>query len=263
MVTFQSPNDIVFTIFGFPVYFYGVILALAVFIGFYTADFLYRKFYGNNADKILDFVPWLILIGILGARFYYCILNFPYYYQMPENILNIREGGLSIHGMIIAGVLALYVFAKRYKLSFLKLSDVFLCASALAQSIGRWGNFFNSEAFGKPTDLPWKLFIPVNSRPPQFVNYEYFHPAFLYESILDFVLFLILIFIFKKCSAKPGLIACIYLVLYSLIRIFTEQIRIDSALNVGEIPIAQIISAVMIFIGVVGITLIMRKKAKT
>ena len=94
--------------------------------------------------------------------------------------------------------------------------DVFLCSTALAQSIGRWGNFFNSEAFGLPTDLPWKLFIPISHRPMDYINVEYFHPTFLYESILDLAIFLILVFLFPKLSKKPGTIACLYLILYSV-----------------------------------------------
>jgi phosphatidylglycerol:prolipoprotein diacylglycerol transferase len=176
-------------------------------------------------------------------------VNFSYYSHHPLEIFSIRQGGLSIHGMIIVGIVALWGFAKFYKLSFLKLCDVFLCASALAQSIGRWGNFFNSEAFGLPTNLPWKLYIPYSHRPLQYINFEYFHPTFLYESILDFLIFVILFLCFKKLSQKSGTIAAMYLIMYSLVRIFVEHLRIDSVLNIAGFPIAQIVSVVMLICG--------------
>lgn len=249
---FQSPGDIAFSIFGFPVYFYGITMALSIFSGIYIAYFLYKRIYDEVlAEKIIDFSPYLIILGILGARLYYCFVNYSYYRNHPLEILNIRQGGLSIHGMIIVGVLALFYFAKKYKMTFLKLFDVFMCGTAFAQSIGRWGNFFNSEAFGYPTNLPWKLFIPIDKRPLQFMDSQYFHPTFLYESILDFILFIFLLLILKKYSNKPGITASVYLFMYSFVRIFVEQIRIDSALNIDGIPIAQLVSVVLIFISII------------
>lgn len=257
---FQSPSDIAFSIFGFPVYFYGIIMASAIAVGCYTAYVLYKKFYGD-ADKIFDITPYMIIFGILGARLYYCAVNYSYYIIHPLEILNIRQGGLSIHGMIIVGIAALYMFARIYKLSFLKLSDVFCTAAALAQCIGRWGNFFNSEAFGTPTDLPWKLFIPISRRPLQYINYEYFHPTFLYESILDLLIFIILVLSFKKCSKKAGIISCIYLILYSAVRIFVEYFRVDSVMYIGGFPVAQVMSLLLILFALIGLYLVILKKS--
>ncbi len=257
---FQSPGDIAFNILGLPVYWYGIILACAVFIGFLTAYWLYKKFYGKDASKILDISPYIVIIGIIGARLYYCLVNFSYYQNHLGEIFFIRQGGLSIHGMIIVGILALFGFAKYYKISFLKLTDVYLCASALAQSIGRWGNFFNSEAFGYPTNLPWKLFIPLSKRPLEMFNFDYFHPTFLYESILDFCLFVVLYLLFKRCSKYPGVITCLYLILYSVIRIFVEYFRIDSVLNIYGFPVAQIMSVAMILAGSIGLVVLYRRR---
>lgn len=257
---FQSPTDVAFNLFGFDIYFYGIIMAIAILVGFFTAYKLYKKFYIEGADFILDYSPFLILIGIVGARLYYCAVNFSYYIARPLEIFDIRQGGLSIHGMLLFGIAALYIFTKYKKMSFLKLADVYLCASLLAQSIGRWGNFFNSEAFGYPTDLPWKLFIPISKRPPDLMNFEYFHPTFLYESILDLIAFFILVGLFKKFSKHSGLIACTYLILYSIIRIFVEHFRIDSALYISSIPIAQIMSGILLIAGTVGSILILRKQ---
>ncbi len=260
---FQSPSDIAFNIFGFPVYFYGIIMAISIFIGVYTSYFLYKKFYDSvDAEKIIDMSPFLIIIGVLGARLYYCLVNYSYYIAHPFEILNIRQGGLSVHGMIIIGIAALYVFSKVYKMSFLKLLDVFLCASALCQSIGRWGNFFNSEAFGTPTNLPWKLFIPVSQRPLEYMNFEYFHPTFLYESILDLLIFIILVFVLRKYYKYSGMTACIYLILYSIARIFVEYFRTDSILNIAGFPVAQVMSFALILAGIFGLLAILRNKGK-
>lgn len=257
---FESPTDVAFSIFGFSVYYYGIILAFAILIGVYTAYLLYKKFYDNiKAQSIVDFSPYIIIIGILGARLYYCLVNYSYYLEHPFEVFYIRQGGLSIHGVIIIGILALWMFSKMYKMSFLKLIDVFLCGTALGQSIGRWGNFFNSEAFGTPTNVPWKLFIPITHRPQQYLNFEYFHPTFLYESILDIVIFLLLLALFKKFSNHPGTIACLYLILYSLARIFVEHFRVDSVLNIYGIPVAQLVSLLLIFIASVGMIILLKK----
>lgn len=257
---FQSPAEVAFNIFGFPVYYYGIILALAIFIGVYASYFLYKKFYGvEKASCIMDFAPYLIIIGIIGARLYYCLVNYFYYIENPLEIFYIRQGGLSIHGVIIIGILTLFIFSKIYKMSFLKLIDVFLCGTALGQCIGRWGNFFNSEAFGTPTNLPWKLYIPISQRPAQYIQFDYFHPTFLYESVLDLIIFLILLWIFKRCSKHPGIIACIYLILYSFVRIFVEHFRIDSVLNIYGFPVAQLVSLLIILFAVVFMTLLIYK----
>ena len=257
---FQSPGDVAFSVFGFNIYYYGIVLAIAVFAGFFASYKLFKIYYNQNqADKLIDFSPYLIIIGIIGARLYYCLVNFSYYLYHPIEIFNIRQGGLSIHGMIFAGIAGLYIFSRVYNIQFRKLADTFLCGSILAQSIGRWGNFFNSEAFGYPTTLPWKLYIPVANRPEEYVNYSYFHPTFLYESILDFFIFIILLLLFKKLSKNPGVAACLYLILYSVVRLFVESIRIDSALDVGGFHIAQIISIALIFIGILLSTYLLKK----
>ena len=212
---FQSPTDIAFNFFGIDVYFYGIIMAFAILIGYFVAYNLFKRYYDSEKAKyITDFSPYLILIGIIGARLYYCCVN--------------------------------YIFSKIYKIKFSQLADVFMCGSILAQSIGRWGNFFNSEAFGTPTDLPWKLYISPSHRPVEYLNFEYFHPTFLYESILDFLIFIILLIFFKKTSKISGTSACICLALYSFARFFIEGIRLDSTMNIYGYHIAQIVSLVII-----------------
>ena len=258
---FQSPGEVAFRIFVFFFYFYGIIMAFAILTGVYTAYIVYKKYYDAfQAGNIIDFSPFIILIGIIGARLYYCLVNLTYYSAHPSEIFYIRQGGLSIHGMIIIGLLSLYFFARKYKMSFLRLMDSFLCAVPLAQSIGRWGNFFNSEAFGAPTNLPWKLYIPVSHRPVEFINYEYFHPAFLYESTLDLLIFIILLILFKKFSERPGTLACLYLILYSCVRIIVEYCRVDSVLDIAGFPVAQVVSLIIILISSVFLIVLLRRR---
>ena len=240
----RSPGDVAFQILEFPVYFYGIILAFACLLAVYTAKIIYQKIYNDGkAELIWETAPFVVICGIIGARLYYCLLNFSYFFHNPIDIFNIRGGGLSIHGGIIAGIIALWFAAKKYKLSFLRLLDVYSIGTVLAQSFGRWGNFFNNEAFGLPSDGFLKLFIPLQNRPDKFIEYDYFHPAFLYESILDFFIFIILIFVIRKYGIKiEGVTLCTYLFLYSLVRYFIEAVRVDSALNIGSFHVAQVIS---------------------
>lgn len=246
---FVSHSQIICTIFGIHIYFYGVILALAITIGTFVADNIAEKLFDLKKETIVDMAPYLIIFGIIGARLYYCLLNYDFYLRFPTEILAIRHGGISIHGAILGGFIGLLLFAKRRKLPVVKLCDISAIGLALAQSIGRWGNFFNSEAFGTPTNLPWKLYIAPQHRPIPYTDFSYFHPTFLYESILDFILFIILFFIAKNnLYKKDGNIALIYLILYSFIRIFVESFRIDSVRYLYGHPIAIVVSVCIIFL---------------
>lgn len=255
MLILQSPGEIAFMVAGFSVYWYGIILALAVLQGVFVAEWIAKDL---PANFFIDNSPLIIISGIIGARIYYCLLNFSYYIENPIEIFDIRQGGLSVHGMIIAGVGTIYFLAKKNKISFLKLADILACSVAIAQSIGRWGNFFNSEAFGLPTNAKWGLFIPESQRPLEYISSELFHPAFLYESLLDLVIFFVLVFILKKNKCS-GTVFFTYLILYSIARICVEQIRLDSALYIGQIPVAQIVSVVLILCGLVGLIYISKK----
>ena len=241
---FEAHSQIICTIFGVNIYFYGVILAFAIIVGTLVADYIGFRWFKLKKETIIDLSQYLIISGIIGARAYYCLLNYDFYSRFTTEILAIRHGGISIHGAILGGLIGLIIFAKRHKISIPKLCDVSSIGLVLAQSIGRWGNFFNSEAFGLPTNLPWKLFIAEQYRPIPFTDYEYFHPTFLYESVLNLGIFFILIYLIKsKFSQKDGNIALLYLILYSMVRIFVENFRIDSVLYIHGIPIAIIVSA--------------------
>lgn len=197
--------------------------------------------------KDLDYLLIIgYIAGLVGARLYYVIFNWGYYSKNPIEILAFWHGGLAIHGVWIGALLTGIIFAKIKRIPFLKLADLCVVAFPLAQSIGRWGNFFNYEAFGTPTALPWKLFIPRAARPPLYKNFSYFHPTFLYESAWDLFIFIHLLQLEKK-NPPPGTLFFRYLLLYSTGRLFIESLRTDS-LYFGGIRVAQLVS--LIFIGI-------------
>jgi len=249
----SSPGCVAFEIFGFPVYFYGITMACAVLVGFWITYWVGQKYY-EQKNIIFDLAPWLIITGFLGARIYYCLLNYQYYSEHVTEIFNIRQGGLSIHGMFLACVLFLIIFAHFKKISFWELGASMVLGVSVAQSIGRWGNFFNSEAFGRPFDGFLKLYIAPQYRPVEFADCEYFHPAFLWESLLDLAIFVILFFIMRKTNGKnPLFITSLYFFMYSIVRILIENIRTDSVCYVFNQPVAIIVSVMIMFISLSGI----------
>lgn len=258
----SPPNPVAFEVFGVDIYWYGIILAFAILLGAYVADLVYRKFYlqNNEMDLLLDFIPWLILVGFLGARFYYCVVNFDYYSAHVGEILNFRQGGLSIHGMLIACSLLLVIYSKVKKISFFDFCAPLCVALPLAQSIGRWGNFFNSEAFGKPYDGFLKLYIAPEFRPNIYSGVEYFHPTFLYEGVFDFLIFVVLFLLLKSGKFSSMFIVGEYLFLYSAIRIFVEFIRVDSISFILGVPVAVFVSIIIMLIAYVLILLAKKNK---
>lgn len=258
----SSSGAVAFDICGFPVYWYGIILAFAILCGSLFADFIFRQYFCDSKKNglILDLAPILILIGFFGARVYYCLVNFSYYSSRPFEILCVRQGGLSIHGAIIACIIFLFFYAKQKKISFFNLGASLCVALPLAQSIGRWGNFFNSEAFGKPYDGFLKLYISPEYRPEMYKDFEYFHPTFLYESVLNFLIFILLIFLLKSKKDNSMLIVGLYLGLYSLVRILVESLRVDSVLSVFGLPIATFMSLIVFLVSIILILLALKPK---
>ena len=249
---FESPSQILCTIFGVNIYYYGIIMAIAISIGTLVSDWVGSRYFGFKKETIIDLAPYLIIFGILGARIYYCALNYDFYLRFPTEIIAIRHGGISIHVAIIGGAFGLWLFARRHKLNIKKLFDTVAVGLPLAQAIGRWGNFFNSEAFGTPTNLPWKLYIAPQYRPIPYQNDLFFHPTFLYESILDIVIFVILFFMTKNNKIKKdGNLVLLYLVLYSIVRIIVESFRIDSVKYVLGQPVAIFISVGIIILSII------------
>ncbi len=253
---FQSPGPILFEIGPIVLRWYGFFIACAVLIGLNISQYL-GKYRNLDPELVSDSVIWLVIGAIPGARIYYVLFQWQDYSQRPGDIIAIWQGGIAIHGAIMGGVIAMIIFARFNKISFWQLTDVIAPSLILGQAIGRWGNFFNSEAFGRPTDLPWKLYIPRFHRPLQYVNSDFFHPTFLYESLWNLSVFVILISLFfwgikHKNKLKLGAIFCVYLIAYSLGRVWIEGFRIDS-LMLGDFRIAQLISLSAIAFGLFGL----------
>ncbi len=253
---FASPGPILVKLGPLTIRWYGLLIASAVLIGVSLSQYLAKR-RNVNPDLLGDLVIWLVIGAIPAARLYYVLFEWPEYAQNPGKIIAIWEGGIAIHGAILGGLLAALIFARINKTSFWQLTDLVAPSLILGQAIGRWGNFFNSEAFGRPTDLPWKLFIPLERRPPGYESFEYFHPTFLYESLWDLMVFGILITLFfRSLQGKPplktGTLFLVYLIAYSLGRFWVEGLRTDS-LMLGPLRMAQMVSLVGIGLGLAGL----------
>lgn len=244
----RAPDPVAFTLFGMDIMWYGILIGT----GFVLAIILcYKRApkHGIQSDHILDFAIFLIPASIIGARAYYVIFSWENYVGDFWKILNIRNGGLAIHGGIIAGLIVGILVCKYHKIDILELADLVFPTVALAQAIGRWGNFFNSEAHGGPTDLPWAVWA----------DGQYVHPTFLYESLWCFALFWLLLWLDKR-RTFPGQIACLYGMLYSLERGLVEQLRTDS-LMIGSFKQAQVLSF-FVFVLCLALYIILRNKRK-
>lgn len=262
---FTSPGPVVYDFGPFAIRWYGLLIASAVLIGVSVSRWLARQ---RQVDPELmsDLTLWMVIGAIPCARLYYVLFDWQQYADRPIQALAIWQGGIAIHGALIGGTIAALIFARLNRVSFWQLADLATPAVILGQAIGRWGNFFNSEAFGRPTDLPWKLYIPekivvsgraIFPRPEQYQDMAYFHPTFLYESLWNISLFGLLIWLFfqglrGRIRLKLGAIACLYLLGYSLGRIWIEGLRIDS-LMLGPLRIAQLVSLAGIGMGILGL----------
>jgi phosphatidylglycerol---prolipoprotein diacylglyceryl transferase len=231
---------------------YGVLIAGAVLIGMALSQRL-AQMRQINPNLIGDLVIWLIVGAIPGARIYYVLFQWNYYSQHPEQILAIWRGGIAIHGAIIGGTLAAILFSRLKQCSFWRLADIVAPSLILGQAIGRWGNFFNSEAFGSPTNVPWKLFIPPEHRPSGYEAEAYYHPTFLYESLWNLMVFGLLMALFLRFpKLKRGTIFLVYAIAYSLGRFWIEGLRTDS-LMLGPLKMAQMVSLIGIVLGGMGL----------
>lgn len=207
---------------------------------------------GLDADFLLDIAPWVVFLSIVGARLYYVLLEWEYFIDHPGQALNLRSGGLSIHGALIAGILSVIVLCRRYGQPFFRWADVIIPGLALGQAIGRWGNWANQEAFGTPTDLPWAVMIDLSRRPDGYEQIATFHPAFLYESVLDLLNAALLSWLVLRLPfmryLRDGDVLALYLVNYGFIRLLIERIRTDS-LYIGPLPAAYWLSFLLIGAG--------------
>lgn len=237
------------TIGNFTITYYGIIIVFGAILGSLLASQLAKK-NGQDGEVILDALPWILIAGIIGARLWHVFtpsasniaagVTTEYYLNNPIEILALRKGGLGIMGGIIGGVIALLIFCKAKKLNFLQWADFIVPGLLLGQAIGRWGNFFNQEVYGRPSTLPWAIHIDPAHRLRGFEAVETYHPLFLYESLLSLIGVGVLILIGNKLKDKlfKGDIFLAYLIWYPTMRFFLEFLRLDpspvNGINVNQ-----------------------------
>lgn len=242
----SAPDPVAFTIFHIDIMWYAILITAGMVLAVLISCKRAPK-HGLNADQVLNFVIISIPMGIIGSRLYYVVFNWPQYAGDFFKIINIREGGLAIHGALIFGFGTAAILCLIWKVRPLNLLDLVAPTVALAQAIGRWGNFFNAEAHGGPTDLPWAIIV----------NGQSVHPTFLYESIWCFLLSFVLLYIDNRRKFE-GQVFLLYGMLYSLERFFVEALRTDS-LMLGPFKQAQVFSLVVIAICLAAYAILYRR----
>jgi len=265
MISPESP--IAFYIGSFGIRYYSITMLTAILCGSALSCFIAKKYYKNvSPERILDILPVIVICAVLGARLYYVALDWAYYSAHMSEILAFRQGGLSIHGALLGGFLGGLFCVKKYSLKLWDYADVFSYGLLLGQAIGRFGNYFNAEAFGRPCSISEFvcLYVPLSKRPEGFLNVEFYHPTFLYESLWNIFILFVLFFVVRKLVKNiSGVVFFAYLAMYSVGRLFIEHIRLDSVLNVGSWHVAEIVSVLIIIFSVIMIfTGIHSQKAK-
>ena len=262
------------TLFGsFDVAYYGIIIGIGMLLALFVVENDARR-HGNDSSVYYDFFIFAVIFGVIGARLYYCAFEWDYYKGSLMRIINIREGGLAIYGGIIAGVITGIIFCKVRRLPFLKLSDSALLGVLVGQFIGRWGNFFNCEAFGGYTDSLFAMRIRESLANPSMISeeltehiivdggirYIQVHPTFLYESVWNFITFIILYIYARKQEPGSGKVTVLYFLCYGLGRFLIEGLRTDQLKIPGTtLPVSQCLSLVL-FVSMLIIILIRRQK---
>ena len=237
-IVMGHPDPIAFTIAGIDIRWYGILIAAGMLLAVVISS-KRAPGHGLTEDDVLDTCLWMLPIGVIGARVYYVIFNLDYYRTLSD-MLNIRGGGLAIHGGLIFGAVTVLLVCRHKRIHPLNMMDLMIPTVALAQSIGRWGNFFNGEAHGGPTDLPWGILVDGVK----------VHPTFLYESIWCLLLFIFLSWWDRNKRTAYGQTFALYCILYSAERFCVEALRTDS-LMIGPFKQAQVISICAAAAGIV------------
>lgn len=240
LATHETPSRVALTlpIVDLDIYWYGVLIVGGIMLGAYTVTFEVER-RGLDPDHVWGGLVWAIILAVIGARLYHVLTPPPSmcaqgicsaadYFKDPIRILQFRDGGLGIYGAIVGSIVALYFYGRRYKIDWVAYADLGVYGLALGQFVGRWGNFFNQELYGKPTDLPWAVYI---DRPlAEYAGTHTFHPTFLYESLWNFLVFITLYTLARRFRDKllKGELLGFYLILYPVGRILMETIRLDS-----------------------------------
>ena len=243
------------------IYWYSVTMLLAILLGIFLANNEAKRV--KEKEYIDNLTFYLILFGIIGARLYYVIFEFNNYRYDLLSIFKVWEGGLAIYGAIIAGLLVVVYYAKKKGKSIIKTTDIIVPSLIIGQAIGRCGNFFNSEAHGSEVTYEFlkNLHIPNFIINGMYINGTYYHPTFLYESLWCIIGFIIILIIREITKRKKGMVTYTYFIWYGIGRFFIESLRTDS-LYLGSIKISQLVSIILIIIGIIGIIINIKKEVK-
>ncbi|GAA4716300.1 prolipoprotein diacylglyceryl transferase [Brevibacillus fulvus] len=243
-------DPIAFSIGSLHVHWYGIIMGTAFFIGTYLARY-HTKRVGLDPDHILNMVVLIIPAAIICARAYYVIFEWENYKDNLLHVFYVWEGGLAIHGGLIGGILAGAYYVRKHRLPFLLLGDLLMPSVILGQAIGRWGNFINQEAHGGPVSAEFMSHFPAFIRDQMLIGGQYYHPTFLYESLWNLLVFVILLAMLYRFKKFDGQVLFSYLILYSIGRFYIEGMRTDSLMIGHALRTAQIVSLIMIALGAI------------
>lgn len=247
------PQPILLNLGIISIHWYGLFIVLGIIFALILTLKLAKRF-NIDSEKIWDLSFYLVLFGIIGARVYEIFLEFPYYISHPAQIIKIWEGGLAIHGAIITGVITIFLFIKKNKLNFWNLAAIVVPGIALGQAVGRFGNWFNQELFGRPTNLPWGIPIDIIHRPLDYISYNFFHPTFLYESLGLILITVFLTFILCKNNLTKKIamrVLALYLGLYSILRFSLEFIKVDATPLFLNMRWPQFVSFAIIVVAII------------
>lgn len=239
-------NAVLLTIGPLQLRWYGLLIAGSFIPGFYLGV-AEAKRQGVDPDSLYDFVLLAAILGFIGARLAYVIQNLDVYFAEPARIFAVWEGGLSLHGVIVGGLLAIWIFSRRINTPYLTVADIAFPAAPLSQAIGRWGNFFNQELYGYPTDVPWKMYVAPAFRPAEWADAAFFHPTFLYESIWNLAVLGLLLWYRRLPGAREGDVLFLYIAAYSVGRFWVEYFRIGTPFWLG-LTLAQLVSVLLIIV---------------
>ncbi len=248
---------------GFRLHYYGLFIGLAVGSAIFFARQRFRSYLNENDFE--NATLFIVILGFLSARLYHVVSQYYLYTADPSSVFKIWNGGLSIYGALGGGFLAIVLLKKYFKpvkqISLLKILDLCVPAVLLGQIIGRFGNLFNYEAYGTPTNLLWKMYVPEEFRVERFLGMSFYHPVFLYEVTFNFIFLTILILVERK-KPKHGYLFFLYLIMYNSIRIFLEFLRIDSVIWSG-FRVNAVISAIIVSVSLYIVFIYYGKSNKT
>lgn len=243
------------------IYWYSICILCGLLVGGWLVLKESKRF-NISTDFMLNLILLLVVFGILGARIYYVIFNFSYYSQHIDEIIKIWEGGLAIHGGMIAGLICILIYTKKHKINTLRMLDIIAVGLIIGQAFGRWGNFFNGEAHGVATSLEFlhSLHLPQFIIDGMHIYGTYYHPTFLYESLWCVLGFILMLILRRRKFWKIGYTTSLYFIWYGIGRFFIEGLRTDS-LMLGSLRMAQLVSIGMIIVGLILIIVQMVRRA--